>query len=300
MNFIRTHYFLRSDRWGNALYLGFAAAQIIAGIVFFFAYNWNALPDVVKIALPQFVLICALGLWRMTRRGSALSDLAICLALMMVGVTMGVVGQVFQLGADPWKLFFTWALVAWPLTILLRRDILFAIAVIISTFAWFLFVGQQGRGIIEDNIAILIYTAIIACLLGIREYFADTPHWLRLMALMLVFVPMVGPAMEPLINNTNSLVDIILIPALFITSAIIFVFYTRLRPDRLARTLALFASAVWVTAAGLRLIWAGMASPEFGGFVVLFLFSAIWVVACTAGFRSLLEALEKQLGARIV
>ena len=42
-------------RWPGALFVFFGAAQLVAGAVMFFAYNWRDLPDLAKIALPQVI-----------------------------------------------------------------------------------------------------------------------------------------------------------------------------------------------------------------------------------------------------
>ena len=100
------------QRWAFALFVAFGAAQLIAGAVFFFAYNWRDLSDPVKVALPQAALVLGFLVWAVLPRASRLGAVAGLLATVMIGVSMGVVGQVYQLGADPGRLFAVWAALA--------------------------------------------------------------------------------------------------------------------------------------------------------------------------------------------
>ncbi len=96
-------------RWANRSLLFVGAALVLAGIVFFFAYNWARMPAVAKFCLIETGLwICAFGAWR--RGLEATSGKVLLLsASMLVGVLLAVYGQVYQTGADAFEIYVLWA-----------------------------------------------------------------------------------------------------------------------------------------------------------------------------------------------
>ncbi len=101
---------LQWRRWIMRLSFGLGIALFLLGIVFFFAYNWHAMPKWSKLALLEgamlvsFALAAVLGIKRLPGQ---------CLLLagtVFIGVFFAVFGQIYQTGADAWQLFALWAL----------------------------------------------------------------------------------------------------------------------------------------------------------------------------------------------
>lgn len=94
----------------GALALGLA-------LVFFIAYNWQAMGRVGRFALLQGTLLLAagVGVWR--RHQPAQLNAAMILAFMAVGVLLAFTGQTYQTGADTWELFAAWAVLGLPFVI---------------------------------------------------------------------------------------------------------------------------------------------------------------------------------------
>lgn len=106
----------RAD-WRNfldavALWLG--AVLCAAAVIFFFAFNWDALGKFAKFGLVEALLLAAvaacwrLGLDRLSGKAALLA------ASLLVGATLALVGQTYQTGADPYELFAVWALAVLP------------------------------------------------------------------------------------------------------------------------------------------------------------------------------------------
>jgi uncharacterized membrane protein len=99
-----------------ALILG--ASLVLAGVVYFFAYNWHALPKLLKFTILES------GLAGAALASLKLKDLprqvALLFATALLGPLLAVYGQVYQTGADPWTLFFVWALLAIPFAVSAR------------------------------------------------------------------------------------------------------------------------------------------------------------------------------------
>ncbi len=92
---------------------------ILAGIVFFFAYNWTGLHRFLRIALVALPLLgsalAALYCARQAERvGRHYLEAALGAGVVLIGVLLAVVGQIYQTGADSELLFAGWALFALP------------------------------------------------------------------------------------------------------------------------------------------------------------------------------------------
>ncbi len=107
--------FERLLAFGGALLLG-------AALVFFFAYNWDALHRFTKFGLAAAALVgCGLvALWS-APRGIALHA-ALFGACVTTGALLALIGQVYQTGADVWQLFAAWAALMLPFVLLSRSS----------------------------------------------------------------------------------------------------------------------------------------------------------------------------------
>ena len=106
------------------------------GIVFWVAANWETLGRFGRFALLQgfFVVMCAGALWRPAAR----APLGL-LALLAIGGLFAYFGQTYQTGADPWQLFALWAVLALPLCLAARSEVLWtpwALVVMTAVSLW--------------------------------------------------------------------------------------------------------------------------------------------------------------------
>lgn len=119
----------------NFMFLG--AVLVLAGVVCFFAYNWENLGNIFKLGIPfaSFIFLGAAAVWKGLDNipGKVLSTAA----AFMIGVFMAVFGQVYQTGADAWQLFFNWAILMLPLAVLTKFTGLWALfAVVLNIFVY--------------------------------------------------------------------------------------------------------------------------------------------------------------------
>ncbi|MFM9434906.1 putative membrane protein [Janthinobacterium sp. CG_23.3] len=98
-----------------------AAALAGLGLILWIAANWETFGRFGRFALIQvvFTAMCAGALWRPAAR----VPLAL-LALLAIGGLFAYFGQTYQTGADPWQLFALWAVLALPLCLGARSDVL--------------------------------------------------------------------------------------------------------------------------------------------------------------------------------
>ena len=104
--------------------LATAAAGLTGfGLVLWIAANWDALGRSGQFSLLQAGVLgaCALAWWlRAVRPAAGL------LALLGMGGLFAFFGQTYQTGADAWQLFALWAVLAVPLAVGVRSDVVWA------------------------------------------------------------------------------------------------------------------------------------------------------------------------------
>ncbi len=102
--------------------LFFAILALACAVIFFFAFNWEGMSRFTKFALVELALLLSFALyWRKGKLSMWRHAMALMMA-MLVGAGLALVGQTYQTGADPWELFFFWAILVTPL-VLWQRSI---------------------------------------------------------------------------------------------------------------------------------------------------------------------------------
>ena len=88
--------------------IALGAGFLLAGIVFFFAYNWDGLHKFVKLGIVAGLLTgCVIAAWMMDPQ-SAAHKVLLFAACLLTGVLFAVYGQIYQTGADAFDFFLAW------------------------------------------------------------------------------------------------------------------------------------------------------------------------------------------------
>ena len=128
--------FPNQDRWRKFLSLLMLATGTLlagSGVIFFFAYNWNGLPPLVRFAIVETLLIAGFAIaW--LRQGLA-ARAALFFAALMTGALFALIGQTYQLGADPWQLFALWAVLILPWAVAARQPDLWLLSLLLANVA---------------------------------------------------------------------------------------------------------------------------------------------------------------------
>jgi len=125
--------------------LGTGAALVLAGILYFFARNWAELGRFSRFTIVEAaILIAALVAWRggLDRLTGQVGGLAVAV---LAGVALAVIGQSYQLGADPWRLFAITAALGVPWLVATRFAPLFVLLLVlvhISLVRWWPLEGE--------------------------------------------------------------------------------------------------------------------------------------------------------------
>lgn len=97
--------------WLERRLLGVGTSLVLAGVVCFFAYNWDAMGIVLRFSLPLLgLLLCGAGVWKWGTESAR--GVSCCVgAGIFAGVFLAVYGQEFQTGAFVYELFGSWSFI---------------------------------------------------------------------------------------------------------------------------------------------------------------------------------------------
>lgn len=104
----------------NNLLLWVGTVTFGLSFIFFIAYNWSQLGRFAKFTLVEVALVLAIVVYLKVQLNSVASSAALVFATLMLGTLMALFGQTYQTGADPWQLFFNWALLMIPWAVIGR------------------------------------------------------------------------------------------------------------------------------------------------------------------------------------
>jgi uncharacterized membrane protein len=133
-------------RFLDRLLLFMGATMLAAGVIFFFAYNWQDLGRLAKLGLAELPVVATLVLvWRLgVERISG--QAALLAAALFVGALLALIGQVYQTGADTFELFAAWAIAILPWVLLARFAALWIVWLALANLALMLYF-QAFRGL---------------------------------------------------------------------------------------------------------------------------------------------------------
>lgn len=125
------------------LFIGVAA--LAAGVIFFFAFNWQALGRLAKFALIEFPILAAIVfIWRLGVDSLA-GKATVLLACLLVGALLALVGQTYQTGADTFELFIAWAAAILPWVLVARFAALWVVWIVLVNIALAFYFLTLGR-----------------------------------------------------------------------------------------------------------------------------------------------------------
>ena len=152
------------------LLLWLGVVSIAAGVIFFFAFNWQAINTFTKFAtLQSFLAVVALYSTRLAAL-SRLSTAITFLMALLTGALLALSGQIYQTGADPWQLFAIWAILITPWALTSRSSTLWLLWMGLINTALLLY-SQTFRGLFgflyrDEELVALFLLINTACLIG--------------------------------------------------------------------------------------------------------------------------------------
>lgn len=198
--------------WARQMLLILGSLLMLAGIIFFFAYNWSEMGKFLKFSLIEAgILICAIA--SCLRKRTELSSKVLLLSgSILVGVLLAVYGQIYQTGADAYGLFLGWAVLITGWVIISEFAALWIVWLLLintGTILYWLQVGEPAHAIRFEylclTVAVLNGTALALREWGIfqgREWLSG--GWLRGILLVATLVPLSLPANRLIVDFNGS------------------------------------------------------------------------------------------------
>ncbi|MBU2704511.1 DUF2157 domain-containing protein [Zooshikella marina] len=125
-------------RWAERHLMLIGSILLLAGIMFFFAYNWQELHRFGKLGLLEVGVTLTALLSLVSRFSLAARQVLLTSAVVLTGILFAVFGQIYQTGADAYTLFLSWAVVTLPWVALARLPAPWAIWFVVSEVACWL------------------------------------------------------------------------------------------------------------------------------------------------------------------
>ncbi len=255
----------------------------VAGIIFFFAYNWANLNRFGKFATLEIGLF-ALILFAILRDLENLSGKATLLAASLVlGVLLAVYGQVYQTGADVFTLFLTWAILILPWVFFSHFAPLWLLLLILANLSLTLYWEQvfDPTHNLTDSLFLLMFVLNGLALMAWEMAFKRGLRWLQgqwlgRIIFMVTLTVLVLPTLQAIIMfdsdytyNHSSLLGWAV--ALYLeTTAVALWYYSSQRRDLFLLTVCLTGILITVTTLlGKSLPWYDVGSWLLMGLVVI-------------------------------
>ena len=190
--------------WTARLLLALGAALVLAGVIYFFAFNWAKIPPAVKLAAIEIALIGCLARACYYSLKKLSGQVWLLAASVLVGVFLAVFGQIYQTGADAWQLFALWSVLVlgWAsISAFAAHWLLWLALANISLWLWWEQAALPGR---EMEALIFIWLTLLnGAALALREYFTLCKgytclagRWTRLLLTVTILALMLQPMLE--------------------------------------------------------------------------------------------------------
>lgn len=111
----------------DRLLLWLGSLALAFGVLFLVAWNWAGMGHLPRFGLVEAALVLTIAVYWVVHGRGVVARVALTAAVLLVGVLLALVGQVYHSGADPWQLFFTWALLVLPWVLVARFDVLWVL-----------------------------------------------------------------------------------------------------------------------------------------------------------------------------
>lgn len=201
--------------WVRQMLLSYGSALVLAGIIYFFAYNWAEMGKFLKFGLIEVgIVACIVGSY-VRGRERASSKILLLGGSVLVGVLLAVYGQIYQTGADAYELFIGWSVLIFGWVIISEFAALWLLWLTLLNSGAILYWEQVGEHVrfVEFGYFCLMVAALNGAALVLREVGAIqklewlSGRWLRGLLLVALLITLSLPAIELIVNFDKSGVD---------------------------------------------------------------------------------------------
>ncbi len=195
-------------QFAHYLLLGAGVAFLLSGVVFFFAYNWAALPRLAKLGTAGGLLAVTGLIAILAPLRDGLRRVLLTATVVLIGVLLAVLGQVYQTGANSFQLFLLWSVFALPWVALIAYPPLWLILVVLLNTTLILYTQQVGVAweVLATSIVVFVFNLIVwAVVYTLRSHDTAFSWLIKLIALWTATVATVNTATGSLGDDLLSL-----------------------------------------------------------------------------------------------
>jgi len=222
----------------DRLLLCLGALSLAFSVLFFIAYNWDDWGRFEKFALIESLLVGIIFLYWISKKDTLKAQISLLVSCLMVGVLMAFFGQTYQTGADPWTLFFFWALLITLWVVIARFAPLWlswlgllniALSLYIDSFGLPLALFLSADGNLWGALFLLNSIALTALELSSQRFTYLSPRWLARIIASLAGFMITFIVIDNIMDSHDTSVFPLVFWGIFIVS--LYVVYRHLRHD---------------------------------------------------------------------
>ena len=275
-------------RWALWALLALGAGHLLAGVVYFFAYNWDDLTPLAKFALLQGGIVFSVVLALIVKPDRPAGQVLLIAATVLVGALLAVIGQVYQTGADAYGLFVAWALLVLPWVLASRSAAHWLIWLVIAyvaanLFAYQVLIPDERLTSAQLNYALSLSFALV--LFARESALSAGMQWLgavwtraipAIEALLVIFFSTISNVMGWDEDFFATLIFLILLGGMF-------AIYSRVLPDFSVVAICVGFTSLFLMAVGSRVLkeTLGFHIDSIGLTIISLLLLVLWCSALT-------------------
>lgn len=256
---------------------------ILAGIIFFFAYNWRELHRFAKLSLVAGLLLSTgIGAAFLTANRSV-NRILLVAVFILSGLLMALYGQIYQTGANAYDLFLNWALLTVPLTVISNSLVIWILWLFVLNLAIYFFTGQVLSDWANPYGFVTLASINIAAIciyerLSLRQKFDGFHRWFVQLLGLLTFIWLVTGTIVAIFENFKNIgyVLIFLMTCIAITGT--FLVYRKLIKDLSLIALGCLSVIAIVFSGFLRMTNFESLAVFFGGGFIIILLTTLSVM----------------------
>jgi uncharacterized membrane protein len=279
------------NKWALGALLALGVGHVLAGVIFFFAYNWNDLADMTKFAIIGGAMVSSIIAWIVLKLDSAPAQAFGIISTVLFGVFLAVFGQVYQTPTTIYAPFVLWAVLTLPFAAASKSRAHWAVWIAIFIVAVTSYVNAGVRPMRSDvfanglhvglgaGFALLVaaYDKLITLAKGIKS-----PDWFRLYLIAISGAFAFAGFTEAFWDNHGASKTLLWLASIGVALGLLAYLY-RSRKSLASMALAGFALVTLVGQFSFKLFETGMDDT------LVFLLNAVWMGGVTVALAKLFQ-----------
>jgi uncharacterized membrane protein len=170
----------------GTMLLWFGSIAIAFSLIFFIAANWQEIGRMSKFAMVEMAILLAMFVYVKFKHNDIIRQTSLVVSMLFVGGLMALFGQTYQTGADPWQLFFNWAIAIIPWVLISRFSVMWLIWLALLNLSLSLFYLTFG-GFLDKTWALFLFNSfalVIWQFSSLKYAWLNKPWAINLLALV--------------------------------------------------------------------------------------------------------------------